>query len=490
MRGGGEAGDPRENPPTEGIVRSNSHLRKSGDPAGDCTRFAFVRGERANRSATAVPNFAEFRSGSKYSYNLEHARVGKLSYIVRIRQQQHVYTPFANQQRLFGSPLVDDQPIMNAVKYRVGFDAVCTNRTMHIPRCDPKNEPASLFRRQELHREYEGFFLKRAISNLAQPPATIQALKTAAIEEWDNLPHEILNDLAPVSSTCRWRRRALQGRRLMMAPGRGHRPRARIDADPGRRHTAPAEVRHLDLLCHLPPGAYRNAALVNTETYRKADNGLEWWGKQEYSEKPIDLWQRPSRLQCAEIRVCPHRESTPAHKGGGNTKSLWLTSRTFGWGEGGQRLLEGWGLSPSVKKPLDDELGRQRRGIKSPTKANWIRFAAGSPDFRIWESGGRRVFSGIPPFTTPLQSGATPISPRFTLIGSQAPDVKAAPRTLHLLDPVPNLRRTSLKCTHLCMLVAVYTSLVVEAHRSSVLVVHEREVSRQRCEFSCGHEEK
>ncbi|KAJ8881449.1 hypothetical protein PR048_017930 [Dryococelus australis] len=42
-KGGG--GDPRENPPTNGIVRHDSHLRKSGDPAWDCARFALVGGE-------------------------------------------------------------------------------------------------------------------------------------------------------------------------------------------------------------------------------------------------------------------------------------------------------------------------------------------------------------------------------------------------------------------------------------------------------------
>ncbi|KAJ8865911.1 hypothetical protein PR048_033434 [Dryococelus australis] len=47
--GAGETGDPREDPPTNGIFRYNSHLRKSGEPAGDLTRFALVGGERANR---------------------------------------------------------------------------------------------------------------------------------------------------------------------------------------------------------------------------------------------------------------------------------------------------------------------------------------------------------------------------------------------------------------------------------------------------------
>ncbi|KAJ8884872.1 hypothetical protein PR048_011068 [Dryococelus australis] len=50
-----ETGDPRENPPTNGIVRHDSHMRESGDPAGDGARFALVGGEQANRSATAAP---------------------------------------------------------------------------------------------------------------------------------------------------------------------------------------------------------------------------------------------------------------------------------------------------------------------------------------------------------------------------------------------------------------------------------------------------
>ncbi|KAJ8880610.1 hypothetical protein PR048_017080 [Dryococelus australis] len=39
----GETGDLRENPPTSGIVRHDSHMRKSGsDPAGNRTRFVYV----------------------------------------------------------------------------------------------------------------------------------------------------------------------------------------------------------------------------------------------------------------------------------------------------------------------------------------------------------------------------------------------------------------------------------------------------------------
>ncbi|KAJ8897652.1 hypothetical protein PR048_003001 [Dryococelus australis] len=43
MQGRGETGDPLENPPSSGIVRHNSHLRKSrGDPAGNRTRRRVV----------------------------------------------------------------------------------------------------------------------------------------------------------------------------------------------------------------------------------------------------------------------------------------------------------------------------------------------------------------------------------------------------------------------------------------------------------------
>ncbi|KAJ8893642.1 hypothetical protein PR048_006242 [Dryococelus australis] len=49
--GAGKTGDPLENPPTNGIVRHDSHLRKSG--------------EQANRSATVAPVFVEFSFKTK-----------------------------------------------------------------------------------------------------------------------------------------------------------------------------------------------------------------------------------------------------------------------------------------------------------------------------------------------------------------------------------------------------------------------------------------
>ncbi|KAJ8866776.1 hypothetical protein PR048_032637 [Dryococelus australis] len=50
------AEDPREDPPTSGIVLHDSHIQESwSDPAGDRTRIALVGDEWANRSATLAP---------------------------------------------------------------------------------------------------------------------------------------------------------------------------------------------------------------------------------------------------------------------------------------------------------------------------------------------------------------------------------------------------------------------------------------------------
>ncbi|KAJ8883886.1 hypothetical protein PR048_015741 [Dryococelus australis] len=50
-----EMADPREKPPTSDIVRHDSHMRKSrSDSAGDGVRLNLVGGEQANRSATTT----------------------------------------------------------------------------------------------------------------------------------------------------------------------------------------------------------------------------------------------------------------------------------------------------------------------------------------------------------------------------------------------------------------------------------------------------
>ncbi|KAJ8867223.1 hypothetical protein PR048_031021 [Dryococelus australis] len=55
-------GESREKPPTSGVVRQGSHMRKSGsNPAEGGTRFALVGGKRANRSITTVPMVLELR---------------------------------------------------------------------------------------------------------------------------------------------------------------------------------------------------------------------------------------------------------------------------------------------------------------------------------------------------------------------------------------------------------------------------------------------
>ncbi|KAJ8870092.1 hypothetical protein PR048_029103 [Dryococelus australis] len=57
--------DRREYPPTSGVVRHDSHVRKFGnDPAGNQTQFAYVGGEQSNRSATTAPQETECKGSS------------------------------------------------------------------------------------------------------------------------------------------------------------------------------------------------------------------------------------------------------------------------------------------------------------------------------------------------------------------------------------------------------------------------------------------
>ncbi|KAJ8866076.1 hypothetical protein PR048_033600 [Dryococelus australis] len=58
MQGAGETRDPRENTPTRGIVRHDSHVRKSRERHRPKSNpFALVGGERSSRYATAAPTF-------------------------------------------------------------------------------------------------------------------------------------------------------------------------------------------------------------------------------------------------------------------------------------------------------------------------------------------------------------------------------------------------------------------------------------------------
>ncbi|KAJ8891468.1 hypothetical protein PR048_003996 [Dryococelus australis] len=83
----GGTGYPRGNPPTNGIVRHDSNLRKSGsDPAGDSTRFALVRGERANRPAP-------------WPHHKINVRVSKLPRVCRQRAERETRRESRPQNR-------------------------------------------------------------------------------------------------------------------------------------------------------------------------------------------------------------------------------------------------------------------------------------------------------------------------------------------------------------------------------------------------------
>ncbi|KAJ8866911.1 hypothetical protein PR048_032773 [Dryococelus australis] len=68
LGGGGEAGGPREDPPTNGIVRYNSHMLKSGSgPAGNRARFVSVGGEWCNHCTTAARSTPTIRDEKNFA---------------------------------------------------------------------------------------------------------------------------------------------------------------------------------------------------------------------------------------------------------------------------------------------------------------------------------------------------------------------------------------------------------------------------------------
>ncbi|KAJ8890125.1 hypothetical protein PR048_009632 [Dryococelus australis] len=75
--GTGETGDPRENSPTNGIVRHDSHLRKSSDPAGDSNLngYTLMMPTAMHCEASATDPSQKSRQSSRYGpFNFTTAR--------------------------------------------------------------------------------------------------------------------------------------------------------------------------------------------------------------------------------------------------------------------------------------------------------------------------------------------------------------------------------------------------------------------------------
>ncbi|KAJ8870813.1 hypothetical protein PR048_027112 [Dryococelus australis] len=94
-------------------------------------------------------------------------------------------------------------------------------------------------------------------------------------------------------------------------------------------------------------------------------------------------------------------------------------------------------LLPLPRVPLASHQGEaavaERLDCSPPNKAIRVQSPAGSPGFSHVgivsdDAAGRWVFSGISSFPPPFHSGAAPYSSPFTLIGSQALDVKSRPK--------------------------------------------------------------
>ncbi|KAJ8871794.1 hypothetical protein PR048_028134 [Dryococelus australis] len=86
----GKTGDPRENPLTSGIIRHDSHMRKSGSgPAGDLTGFTLVGGEQAIRSVTAAPALLKNKTNFTCNFYFFHA-VCYLRFIPKINRMTEI----------------------------------------------------------------------------------------------------------------------------------------------------------------------------------------------------------------------------------------------------------------------------------------------------------------------------------------------------------------------------------------------------------------
>ncbi|KAJ8896823.1 hypothetical protein PR048_002169 [Dryococelus australis] len=84
----GETGDPRENPPISGIIRTDSHMRKSGsDPERNRTRFALVGGEER---CEIPPCRIEFHVRFKWWHNRAGRVIGVEDQVYATPHQFHM----------------------------------------------------------------------------------------------------------------------------------------------------------------------------------------------------------------------------------------------------------------------------------------------------------------------------------------------------------------------------------------------------------------
>ncbi|KAJ8891079.1 hypothetical protein PR048_010588 [Dryococelus australis] len=120
--GAGKMGDPRGNPSTNGIVRHDSHLRKSGvarpgiEPGSPRWEVSRLTARQPWPHQTTQRDMIDCKS----LYTIKDIRLG---------------------QNQLGPPLVDDRPIMNAVKYTVVSGVVWTKRTMTALEKNGRTQP-------------------------------------------------------------------------------------------------------------------------------------------------------------------------------------------------------------------------------------------------------------------------------------------------------------------------------------------------------------
>ncbi|KAJ8866043.1 hypothetical protein PR048_033567 [Dryococelus australis] len=343
-----------------------------------------------------------------------------------------------------GSPLVDDRPIVNAVKYRVVPGVVWTNRTM----CT--NHEGSVSELQ--NPQWLGQMSKRR-----HQPMEVWQQPRACSPVFIHLPAPSHNDSL---GDCLER-----GRSLFRPVNQTGQRRIRNKRQLGEMYRAAVGMKGLKKskpFCQfmvevgLPNGIW---AALNAEVLR-ADEGYarvlpcrDGVGEVQFSSGSgrVRLGER-----CSAYAYC-HKSRRSAFNGEPIAKfvsyiisisqigtkidkseiqnhdfSLVLTLNI------GTKIkldpvseLESFDLgSGKMLVQLVGAAVADRLACSPPTMTYRAQFPAGSlPDFHMWESCrlDDAGFLGDLPFPRPLNSGASPHSPRFTLIGSQYLDAKSHP---------------------------------------------------------------
>ncbi|KAJ8897958.1 hypothetical protein PR048_003316 [Dryococelus australis] len=408
-------GIPEKSPPTSGIVRHDSHMRKSGgDPAENRTRLAQMEGELSNPdiSAASIP-FCTANSIDTHSITKLH--YWQAAYRNIVRQSPHSVGCLSGALEV---GLARRQPGQRTVAVRALDDLEC-------------RQPASQPRPVQLDRPWRAAAIERAgrpVDGAGQRGGEGEHIKSPARDREGGGKGWLACGRTPVAAG---------------AVGR-HGDVAACNAGPALRWDC-STTRVGGVCCPSPTPGDESPALSNPSTaggfFRStcpATNTLHLRNprilpRTYRSQHPAtEKWV--TRRLC---RLCVSRSgksiSLMALCNPAGLAGLFTAHRQHG-------RLSNVFLYPhsTVPSPTTGAAVAEQLACSPPAKAiqvqspGWV-----TPNFRMWESCRttvcRRVFSGISRFPPTFHSGRCSILTSITLIYSQDLDVNSRPNlfTLH-----------------------------------------------------------